>query len=100
MAQLTDEEAIRADERARVVYRLQRRVRSAIDYQESHAVEGESFWQDMALSNQGAADLVGWLAEELDLTDKWRRRNHDLNAPPWTRTIERNLFRATSGTGK
>lgn len=96
-------EQIRADERARVVLRLQQHVKIQVEHvnQYQELIEGgDDFWSHQASNAQGALDACGWLAEQMEAINEDPNSHeaaiHDHNAPAGTeepRTIERNIWK-------
>lgn len=86
-------EKIRADERARVIYYLQRRFRIIVKVREeyypaaTHGLQGE----------QEILDMIGWLADELNPEGFPLPEGHyDFVVPPnneTPRAIERNVWK-------
>lgn len=90
-----EEEIIRADERARVVYILQRRFRIMYEIGQ----EGRPGERDL-IENQARIDLIGWLVEQFDPNEGWgwNRTVYDHVAPPNNQTprvIEPNTWKIT-----
>lgn len=95
---LTPEEVdrIRADERARILYLLQRRWRIMVHVRETQYPDDNS--DRRQFSEQGSLDLIGWLASEIQMIEEadWAKRGYDLVAPPndeEPRALERNIWK-------